>query len=245
MIDSAGACETGDTVDSNSAGATDNAGILVLGANGDWWNLIFSAPDGQDLVPGTYSGATRFGFNGPGEPGLSIDGNSRGCNILSGSFTVLDVSFGPHNYLERFHATFEQYCDGAAAALRGEINIINPPAPDPLQLRAEIAPIGGANPKAGTATANVTAWCNRPATVDLSVTLTQRTTTRSEVANGWFDVSFDCTGTQTWNAIVSSESGGSFTAGKAQVSAELVGFDDAMYQYVIAYGEAEVRLMPT
>lgn len=33
--------------------------------------------------------------------------------------------------------------------------------------------------------------------------------------------------------------------GKAQVSAELVGSDDAMYQYVIAYGEAEVRLMPT
>jgi hypothetical protein len=48
--------ETGDTVDSNSAGRTDNAGIVVLGANGDWWNLIFSAPDGQTLVPGTYSG---------------------------------------------------------------------------------------------------------------------------------------------------------------------------------------------
>jgi hypothetical protein len=144
-----------------------------------------------------------------------------------------------------FTNTWNGSADGHAAALRGEINIINPPAPDPLQLRVEIAPIGTANPKAGTATANVTAWCNRPATVDLSVTLTQRTTTRSEVANGWFVVSFDCTGTETWNATVSSESGGSFTAGKAQVSAELLGFDDAMSQYVIAYGEAEVRLMPT
>jgi len=61
----------------------------------------------------------RFGrhksrFHGPGEPGLSFDGSS-GCNILKGSFTVLDISVGPNNYLERFHATFEQYCDGAAA----------------------------------------------------------------------------------------------------------------------------------
>jgi hypothetical protein len=38
---------------------------------------------------------------------------------------------------------------------------------------------------------------------------------------------------------------GPFTAGKAQVSAELVGFDDAMYQYVIVDTEAEVRLIPT
>jgi hypothetical protein len=237
--------ETGDTFNSGSDGAMDHVGITVLGANGDRWNLGFFAPDGQTLVPGTYSGATRAGFNGPGEPGLSIDGNSRGCNILSGSFMVLDVSFGPYNYLERFHATFEQYCDGDAAALRGEINIINPPAPDPLQLRVEIAPIGTANPTAGTATANVTAWCNRPATVELSVALTQRTTTRSQVAQGWFAVSFDCTGTQTWNATVSSESLGSFTAGKAQVSAELVGFDDATTQYVIVDTEAEVRLIPT
>jgi len=236
--------ETGDTFESNSAGATNNAGIYVLGANGDWWNLIFSAPDDQTLVPGTYSGATRFGFNGPGEPGMVIDGNSRGCNILSGSFTVLDVSFGPYNYLERFHATFEQYCDFNTAALRGEINIINPPVPDPLQLRVEIAPIGTANPKAGTATANVTAWCNRPATVELSVDLIQHTTS-SRVAKGYFFVSFDCTGTETWNATVSSESLGPFTAGKAQVSAELVGFDDATTQYVIVDTEAEVRLIPT
>jgi hypothetical protein len=112
-------------------------------------------------------------------------------------------------------------------------------------LRVEIAPIGTANPKAGTATANVTAWCNRPVTgVELSVDLIQHATS-SKVAKGYFFVSFDCTGTETWNATVSSESLGPFTAGKAQVSAELVGFDDATTQYVIANGEAEVRLMPT
>jgi hypothetical protein len=236
--------ETGNTFDSNSAGGTNNAGIVVNDGTEDWWVLVFSAPDDQTLVPGTYSGATRFGFNGPGEPGLEITGNSRGCNILSGSFTVLDVSYGPYNYLERFHATFEQYCDFSPAALRGEINIINPPVPDPLQLRVEIAPIGTANPKAGTATANVTAWCNRPVTgVELSVDLIQHATS-SKVAKGYFFVSFDCTGTETWNATVSSESLGPFTAGKAQVSAELVGFDDATTQYVIANGEAEVRLRP-
>lgn len=239
--------DSGDAFDSSSWATAYVVVIAVRGHNGDEWNFYFAAPDGQTLAPGTYSGATRFIPGQPsGEPGLSIAGNSYGCNTLTGSFTVLDISFGPYDYLERFHATFEQHCEGVDPALRGEISILNPPAPEPLQLVVGVDPVGTVNPVvAGTATVHGTAWCNRSATVNLSVTLTQRAATRSQIANGSFFISFDCTGTVAWNATVSSESGGSFNAGRAQVRATLWGFDDATSQDVISIQEGFVRLTGT
>jgi hypothetical protein len=61
--------------------------VSLSGANGDWWYLSFDAPLDEVLAPGTYSEATRYPFNGAG-PGLSLSGNGRGCNTLTGSFTV-------------------------------------------------------------------------------------------------------------------------------------------------------------
>jgi hypothetical protein len=86
-----------------------------------WWYLDFGAPDGQFLATGLYSGAARFAFREPGQPGLDIYGDGRGCNTLTGGFEVKEVTYGSGDEIVTFRATFEQHCEGAAAALRGEI----------------------------------------------------------------------------------------------------------------------------
>jgi hypothetical protein len=91
------------------------------------WNLDFEAPSGVRLQPGTYTGATRYPFNSAGVPGLSVTGGGAGCNTLTGSFIVLEAVYGPRGEVLRFHATFEQHCEGATPALRGEIRIVADP----------------------------------------------------------------------------------------------------------------------
>jgi len=86
-----------------------------------FWYLDFAAPNNQPLTPGAYFGATRFPFQAANQPGLSVAGDGRGCNTLSGSFQVLQVAYGPGNTIAAFDATFEQHCEGAVPALRGEI----------------------------------------------------------------------------------------------------------------------------
>lgn len=102
-----------------------------------WWNLDFAAPNSQLLTVGTYSGATRFPFQASNEPGLSVDGDGRGCNGLTGSFTVLEVSYGSGSAITSFDAIFEQHCEGATPALRGEVRynahpVVNVTAPSRL-----------------------------------------------------------------------------------------------------------------
>ena len=100
----------------------------------EWWNLDFAAPNNQLLTVGTYSGAARFPFQASNQPGLSVDGDGRGCNTLTGSFTVLEVSYGSGTAINSFDAIFEQHCEGETPALRGEIRynahpVVNVTAP--------------------------------------------------------------------------------------------------------------------
>lgn len=102
-----------------------------------WWYLYFEAPSGQSLVPGVYSGAARSPFQASSQPGLSVYGDGRGCNTLTGSFQVLQSSFDSNGNVLAFDATFVQYCEGGSAALRGEIRynasvVINVTAPTKL-----------------------------------------------------------------------------------------------------------------
>lgn len=89
---------------------------------GDFWNLDFSAPNNVPLTQGTYLNATRFPFQTAGVPGLAVYGDGRGCNNDYGSFTVLQVVYGPNNTVTAFDATFTQYCESLTAPpLTGEI----------------------------------------------------------------------------------------------------------------------------
>lgn len=64
----------------------------VEGPDGTYWSADFTPAAGDVLAPGTYTDATRFPFNGTG-PGLSVSGSGRGCNTLTGSFTVKQAVF--------------------------------------------------------------------------------------------------------------------------------------------------------
>src|SRR5439155_17435526 len=104
-----------------------------------FWELDLSAPDGERLTTGTYAGAVRDAVHGPGQPGLDVFGDGRGCNALSGNFTVLEATYGPNRYIESFDATFEEHCEGNVPALRGEVRIANTsPPPPPAVVRITI-----------------------------------------------------------------------------------------------------------
>jgi hypothetical protein len=85
-------------------GVTDAGQPLMAPVNGDWWFLDLAAPSGQVLAPGTYTGAPRNPFNSFAEPDLSVGGNGRGCNTLTGSFTISNVVFGPNGYVQTLDA---------------------------------------------------------------------------------------------------------------------------------------------
>src|ERR1051326_3903342 len=45
-----------------------------------WWYVDFAAANKGTIVPGTYPNAVRFPFQPTSQPGLSFDGDGRGCN---------------------------------------------------------------------------------------------------------------------------------------------------------------------
>jgi hypothetical protein len=96
--------------------------IRIDGSQGRW-NLDFAAPASVPLVPGLYAGATRFPFQDPGEPGLSVSGRGRGCNAVAGWFEVLEVEYDDADEIVRFAADFEQHCEAGDPALFGAIRI--------------------------------------------------------------------------------------------------------------------------
>ena len=104
-----------------AGGSRSGMHFSVDGANGDWWYLDFVPADGDVLAPGTYNGATRYPFNGTG-PGLSISGEGRGCNQLSGSFTVNELTLSG-GAVKTVSISFEQHCEHATPALRGTIKV--------------------------------------------------------------------------------------------------------------------------
>jgi hypothetical protein len=112
------------TITARPLWASNQVEIHVVGSdtlNTIDWTLDFAAPQDQQLLPGTYPNATRFPFQAPTTPGLSFYGCGRGCNTLSGQFTVMEAVYAVDGTVQRFHATFEQHCEGGGPALRGEI----------------------------------------------------------------------------------------------------------------------------
>lgn len=109
-----------------------------------FWNLDFGAAQDVLLTPGVYVAATRFAFHAPNEPGLDVYGDGRGCNTLTGQFTVHDIVYGAGTAITKFAATFEQHCEGMAPALFGTvlINATAPPTPTE-QPALSVAAIGG------------------------------------------------------------------------------------------------------
>ena len=96
--------------------------VIFNGGAADFWTLNFSGPS-TPLAPGNYEGATRWPFQSPTKPGLSVSGQGRGCNTLTGRFTVVEVVYGAQGAVNSFAIDFEQHCEGGIPALFGQLRV--------------------------------------------------------------------------------------------------------------------------
>jgi len=117
--------------------ATSSAALLSISVSGaENWQGDFQLPSGfTQIVPGTYTGLTRYPFHDPAHGGLDWVGEGRGCNTLTGSMTVDGATYF-NGLLATVDLRFEQHCEGAAPALHGQIHWdVNAPTvpPGPLQ----------------------------------------------------------------------------------------------------------------
>jgi len=87
------------------------------------WDAFFVVQNGAQLAIGPYTNATRYPFQGSGA-GLDWSGEGRGCNMLTGSFTIDSVSWsgGVGTAILGIDMRFEQHCEGGPAALHGTIH---------------------------------------------------------------------------------------------------------------------------
>ena len=107
-----------------TASGSSASGVSVSFSNsGEFWFLDFHPPVGVALQPGMYEGATRYPFQSPTQPGLSIDGDGRGCNTLTGRFVVLEAVYGTGNTVQKLAVDYEQHCEGGTPALFGSVRI--------------------------------------------------------------------------------------------------------------------------
>jgi hypothetical protein len=95
---------------------------VTVTAPGQSWTLSFAAPSPGWLVPGTYTGATRWPFQAPGTPGLDVSGDGRGANTVAGQFTVTQAVYDSSGNVVSFAVSFTQYGDGSSAALTGQVD---------------------------------------------------------------------------------------------------------------------------
>ncbi|MEV3988855.1 hypothetical protein AB0J57_08085 [Streptomyces sp. NPDC049837] len=183
--------DAGDAFDVSGSNDQNSVFVQVLTPDGNRWALHMAAPDGEKLTSGTTYTGTRWPYAAPADPELSFSGTDRDCMTGStGSFTISNISFGPYNSVRALDATFEQYCDGSALALRGEIHAVMPEPPAALALGLTLDPRGTVPARGGQPTVGGTVTCNKPAqvTVDGRVTQVQK---RGTVSN-WFKTTVAC-----------------------------------------------------
>ena len=69
-------------------------GTVTGGSDNTYATLDFSTVQlGTPLQPGTYDNAQRAAFAEPGHPGLDVTFQNSGSNVLTGSFTINELSF--------------------------------------------------------------------------------------------------------------------------------------------------------
>ena len=134
---------------------TASGGHLSVRTQGDeQWFGDFQVPNTLTrLEPGSYTGLTRYPFHNPATGGLSWSGEGRGCNTLTGSFTVERATY-VNNNLTAIDLTFEQHCEGGSPALRGEIHwsaddATQPPGPAYPVPAGLWEPAAGSTPSTG------------------------------------------------------------------------------------------------
>jgi hypothetical protein len=200
-----------------AAASTDSGTINVAVNTPDhWFYLDLAAPATQQLVPGVYNGAVRYPFQEPTQPGLSFFGDGRGCNTLTGTFTVTKAVYGPHGYIQEFEAGFEQHCEGLDPGLFGTVSISNPPPPPAMTFDLQLNSTGSVKRQTGVATVGGNVVCSATTTAQINGVVSQRVN-RFAIASGNFYINVPCSTTPTnWSANVTPY-GTPFGSGQAQV----------------------------
>ncbi|HJY79007.1 MAG TPA: PKD domain-containing protein, partial [Burkholderiales bacterium] len=85
----------------------------------DIWHFEFTAPRNQPLVPDNYEEAQRFPFNAFPKPGLTVTGEHRACNQVTGRYVVHEAVYGPAGEVLSFAIDLEHHCEGFPPALWG------------------------------------------------------------------------------------------------------------------------------
>lgn len=101
--------------------------IVIRPRNGTTpaWAFVVTSPKGSRISPGTYTT-----IRNPGSDSWSADfgGDGRSCGRITGRIVVHAFDFIAENQaLNNFRASFEQHCEGAAPALRGEVAVLADP----------------------------------------------------------------------------------------------------------------------
>lgn len=105
------------------------------------WRLIFDGPSGVPLTTGRYTDASRYPFNSATSNGLDFSAPGRGCNRLSGEFTIDAISYAADGSLIHLDASFIQVCELFMPALTGYVLIDKRPS-TPLTVSFSIEPEG-------------------------------------------------------------------------------------------------------
>jgi hypothetical protein len=101
------------------------AGILAAGTSNDGaWDTTFAAPSGSDLTPGTYLNVQRYLGGQAATPTMDVGGQSRGCNQLTGWFTVNALQSVPKP--KTLSIDFQQTCEGDVTPLSGSVRENSP-----------------------------------------------------------------------------------------------------------------------
>lgn len=214
-----------------ASASTDGRVVSVSVYQDTWWNLYLAAPAGQQLVPGVYEGAVRYPFQDDAQPGLSLSGDGRGCNTLTGRFEVTEAEYGPYGAIIRFAANFEQHCEGGEAGLYGEVSITNPPPPPALAVDLQVASAASVRRHDGRVTVSGTVTCSRDTVAQVSGRVSQRAN-RFNIAQGAFNTTVNCsTEPTTWTADLVSSNGTPFNQGQAQLDATANAYDSLYGAY--------------
>ncbi len=134
-----------------------DGGVETFVQESDQRDLTFAPPKGSQLQKGTYEDAQRAPFREGKHPGIDIGGAGRGCNEITGRFTILEFSYDyATGAIQHLAVDFEQHCEGGDPALYGQLRYHATLGPDGK-------PVATPNP-AAVPTATRVAVAPRPAT---------------------------------------------------------------------------------
>lgn len=87
------------------------------------FNMSFESPNNLPLIMDHYQGAVRYPFNSGSAAGLSVSGNGRGCNELSGHYEIIEIAYDTNNQINLLALDFVQHCESKPNPLFGAIRL--------------------------------------------------------------------------------------------------------------------------